>query len=103
GYCDDDPRKVAIDALRAKGIAVAIVSGNDGVTDKVEKPGCISTAETVGATDDGTAVASFSNFSTMVDFMAPGVNVLGASASGSGLVAKSGTSIAAPHVAGAWA
>jgi hypothetical protein len=103
GYCDDDPRKVAIDALHAKGIAVAIAAGNEGATDKVDKPGCISTAETVGASDDATAVPSFSNFSTMVDFMAPGVNVLAANSSGTGLVAKSGTSIAAPHVAGAWA
>ncbi len=103
GYCDDDARKVAIDALRAKGIAVTIAAGNDSATDKVEKPGCISSAETVGASDDGSTVASFSNFSTMVDFMAPGVNVLAATGSGTGLVSRTGTSMAAPHVAGAWA
>ncbi len=102
GYCDDDPRKAAIDMLRQKGIAVAIASGNQGATGRVGAPGCISSAVTVGASDNGTAVWSLSNFATMVDVMAPGVGVTAASGSGTGLVTKSGTSMAAPHVAGAW-
>ena len=32
------------------GIAVAIAAGNDGVSGKIEKPACISSAEAVGAT-----------------------------------------------------
>lgn len=103
GYCDDDPRKTAIDMLRQKGIAVAIAAGNQGSTGKVGAPGCISSATTVGATDNGTTVAGISNFATMVDVMAPGLNIAAASGTGTGLAIKSGTSMAAPHVAGAWA
>ncbi len=103
GFCDDDPRKAAIDMLRQKGIAVAIAAGNSGSTGKVAAPGCISSATTVGASDNGTTVASISNFATMVDVMAPGLNIAAASGSGTGLAVKSGTSMAAPHVAGAWA
>ncbi|MBX7198445.1 MAG: S8 family serine peptidase [Rhodospirillaceae bacterium] len=103
GFCDDDPRKATIDMLRQKGIAVAVSAGNQGATGKVTAPGCISSATTVGASDNGTTVASLSNFATMVDFMAPGLNIAAASSTGAGLVVKSGTSMAAPHVAGAWA
>ncbi len=103
GYCDDDLRKGVIDMLRQKGIAVAIAAGNGGVTGKVSVPACISSAVGVGATNDGTAVWSLSNFSTTLDFMAPGVGVLAASGTGSGLVGMSGTSVSTPHVAGAWA
>jgi subtilisin family serine protease len=103
GFCDDDPRKTAIDMLRQKGIAVAVAAGNQGATGQVGAPGCISSATTVGASDNGTTVASLSNFAPMVDVMAPGLNILAASGSGTGLVSKSGTSMSAPHVAGAWA
>ena len=42
----------AIDNLRSAGIATVIASGNDGFTNAVNAPGCISTAITVGATGD---------------------------------------------------
>jgi len=103
GYCDDDPRKGVIDMLRQKGIAVAIAASNGGLTGKISAPACISSALGVGASDDGTAVWSLSNFSSILDFMAPGVSVSGASAAGAGLISKSGTSLSTPHVAGAWA
>ena len=103
GYCDDDPRKGVIDMLRLKGIAVAAAASNDGLTGKISPPACISSAVSVGATNDGTTVASFSNFSSITDFMAPGVSILAAAGSGSGLASKSGTSSSSPHVAGAWA
>jgi len=103
GYCDTDPRKTAIDNLRAKGIAVMIAAGNDGLNGQVEEPGCISTAETIGATDSSTNVASFSNFASSVDLMAPGSSITAASGTGSNMITMSGTSMATPHAAGAWA
>ena len=111
GTCDDGeeaPEKAAIDNLRLKGIAVAIAAGNDGLIGQVESPGCISSAETVGATDVSTSVASFSNFATNVDLMAPGElsesqGITAAAGTGSSMITLSGTSMATPHVAGAWA
>ena len=103
GFCDDDPRKSVIDMLRQKGVAVSISGGNQGITGQISAPACVSSALAVGATNDGTTVASFSNFAATLDFMASGVSVSGASGSGMGFGYRSGTSVAAPQVAGAWA
>ncbi|MGE4062602.1 MAG: S8 family serine peptidase [Rhodospirillaceae bacterium] len=103
GYCDDDPRKSVIDMLRQKGVAVAVAASNGGQTGKITTPACISSAIAVGATDNGTSVASFSNFASMLDFVAPGLSVSGAKGSGSGYGTRSGTSMSAPQVAGAFA
>jgi subtilisin len=42
--------KTRIDDLRAAGIATVIAAGNDGFTDGLSFPGCISSAVSVGAT-----------------------------------------------------
>ncbi len=91
--------KTAIDNLRSVNIATAIASGNDYYTNAVAAPGCISTAITVGATDNSDAVANFSNSSAQVDLYAPGVSVY-AAVPGGGYGYKSGTSMATPHVVG---
>ena len=93
--------KTAIDNLRSVNIATAIASGNDDYTNAVSLPACISTAITVGATNNSDAVADFSNSSAQVDLYAPGVSVLYASVPGGGYGYKSGTSMATPQVAGA--
>jgi subtilisin family serine protease len=102
-YCDNDARRPVVDMLRAKGIAVTAASGNEGRTGGIHAPSCISSAIAVGATADDTSVATFSNFSRIVDVMAPGASITGAHWSGSGYYTTQGTSVAAPHVAGAWA
>ena len=103
--CDSDSRKAIIDQLRAAGIATAIAAGNDGFRDRVSFPGCISSAVTVGATDDSDNVASFSNIDDTVDFLAPGVSVVSSipTSTGSGFASFNGTSMATPHVAGVFA
>lgn len=96
--------KTAIDNLAAAGIATVIAAGNDGYTSAVGFPGCISSAITVGATTKGDAVASYSNVSSMVDLFAPGSSIAAAiTTSTTAVGGKSGTSMAAPHVAGAFA
>ncbi|WP_420644206.1 S8 family serine peptidase [Candidatus Leptofilum sp.] len=99
--CDSDGRKAAIDNLRAAGIATVIATGNNGYRDSMSAPGCISSAISVGATDNADNVASFSNIAPFVDLLAPGVNIYAAVPNG--LSTKSGTSMATPHVTGAWA
>lgn len=100
--CDADMTKSVIDQLRAAGVAVAIASGNDGFRDGVSFPGCISTAVTVGATSKQDELADFSNCGPQVDLHAPGVGIR-SSVPGGGFAAFSGTSMATPHVAGAFA
>lgn len=102
GACDDDPRKEVIDMLREKGVATFAAAGNESLHGATNAPACISTANGVGATNDGTIVASFSNFASFLDVMAPGINIAGADPDG-GLIMRSGTSMATPHVAGAYA
>jgi subtilisin family serine protease len=55
--CDTEPLKQAIDNLRAAGVATAIAAGNNGFTNAVSYPGCISTAVTVGSSDKNDAIS----------------------------------------------
>ncbi|PLX70644.1 MAG: hypothetical protein C0602_03805 [Denitrovibrio sp.] len=107
-YCDNDSRKAIIDNLRSAGIATVIASGNNGYTNSISGPACISTAIAVGSVQDGSygttadRVSSFSNSSSLVDMLAPGQYIT-SSVPGGGYSAWAGTSMATPHVAGAWA
>jgi subtilisin family serine protease len=100
--CDADVAKPVIDQLRTAGVATAIASGNEGFRDSVSFPGCISTAVTVGATSKQDELASFSNCGPQVDLHAPGVDI-NSSVPGDRFASFSGTSMATPHVAGAFA
>lgn len=100
--CDGDSRKTAIDNLLAAGIATVISAGNEGHPAGVGNPGCISTAVTVGATEDDDDVAGFSNRGSLLDLFAPGVSV-DSSVPDDTFANFDGTSMAAPHVTGAFA
>ncbi|MEK8017449.1 MAG: S8 family serine peptidase, partial [Candidatus Parabeggiatoa sp.] len=103
GFCDSDSRKPAIDHLYSYGIATIISSGNHGHKDKLAKPACISSAISVGATNENDdSVLSNSNLASTLDLVAPG-ELIESTVTEQGKHEKSGTSYAAPHVAGAWA
>ncbi|MCZ6463121.1 MAG: S8 family serine peptidase [Proteobacteria bacterium] len=94
--------KDAIDNLRAAGIATVIASGNDGFLNALSSPGCISSAISVGSTTKSNRVSSFSNSAPFLSLLAPGSSIL-SSVPGGGFALMSGTSMATPHMAGAWA
>ena len=104
GYCDSSEygRKAAIDNLRSIGIPTIIASGNGHSRNSMQSPACISSAISVAATTDSDFIANFSNVSITTSLLAPGVSIT-ASTTGGGERTLSGTSLAAPHVAGAWA
>lgn len=106
-HCDSDPRKPIIDLLRSAGIATVIASGNNGFTNAIGAPACISTAVSVGSSTKNDFQSAFNNVASILDLMAPGSSICSAVNSGgncgSGFSLFSGTSMAAPHVAGAWA
>ena len=100
--CDSDPTKPIIDNLRAVGIATTVAAGNAGATSGISTPACVSSAISVGSTDKQDVVSWFSNVAPFMSIFAPGESIT-SSVPGGGYMAASGTSMAAPHVAGTWA
>jgi len=96
--CDSDTRTVAIDTLRSVDIATVVSSGNGGYRTAISAPACISSAIGVGSTSASDTVSSFSNVASILSFLAPG-EAIDSSVPG-GYASMSGTSMAAPHVAG---
>ncbi len=102
--CDGEVQKPIIDQLRAAGIATVIAAGNDGFDTEVGAPGCISTAVTVASTDKQNVRSGFSNWGNLIDLVAPGTSIFASVPnSNTAYGFKSGTSMATPHVAGAFA
>jgi len=125
GPCDHSWAVAANNAV-ATGVVVVAASGNENFTNALSSPACGSDVIAVGATykdnypncEDSTSefnwsnctdynpavddIACFSNVSDYLDVAAPGAVIWSASTAsgGASITGKSGTSMAAPHVAG---
>jgi subtilisin family serine protease len=114
-HCNDDNAMFysAVANVRSHEIAVVAGTGNARSRIKIGVPACLSNVIAVSATDDGDQVADYADVSGIMHLFAPG----GARPDGQGIETSQnrgcigcglywedeGTSLAAPHVAGAFA
>ena len=109
--CTSESLRLAVQNVRAAGIAFVASAGNYGPSCQTVQypPATYVEAFSVGATDEGNALAAYSSRGPAMtasgsrlkpELVAPGSNVRSA-VPGTGYGYKSGTSMAGPHVAGA--
>lgn len=96
--CDTQTMENAVNYAWNRGVVVVAAAGNDGVSTTFE-PASYANVIAVGAVDSNNRKASFSNWGTWVDVMAPGVDIASTYPSNR-YVYLSGTSMASPYVAG---
>jgi subtilisin family serine protease len=100
--CTGSSFRTAIDNLRSAGIATVVAAGNDSHPNGLSEAACVPGAVSVGAVDSADSVPSWSNSSNYLSLLAPGASVR-SSVPGGGFAFMGGTSMAAPHVTGAFA
>jgi subtilisin family serine protease len=92
----------AVRNVISRGVTVVVAAGNSNTDACNTSPARVSEAVTVAASDRSDVRASFSNFGRCVDIFAPGVSIPSAwHTSPTASTQLSGTSMAAPHAAGA--
>ncbi|MBI3033647.1 S8 family serine peptidase, partial [Candidatus Woesearchaeota archaeon] len=116
-YCDDSyvTFKTSIEAAIAANISVLAASGNGnpGSSTGIASPACIKNTTAVASSTKSDGVSSFSDRNNITDLIAPGSSItslewspsscLSGCSCSSGVMTCSGTSMATPHAAGAFA
>lgn len=91
----------AVASAVSAGVTFVVAAGNSNANACNYSPAREASAVTVGATTSSDARASYSNFGSCLDLFAPGSSITSAwSTSNTAINTISGTSMAAPHVAG---
>jgi len=90
----------AVNNLISKGLSVVVAAGNDNLDACNYSPARTPDAITVGATNTDDSRASYSNFGSCLDIFAPGTSIPSTWLGVNYYAILSGTSMAAPHVAG---
>jgi hypothetical protein len=80
----------------SQGIVIVAAAGNDG-SNELHYPSAFPETVSAGATDENDLLAGFSNWGSMIDLVAPGVNIL-STAIGNSYLLFNGTSFSTPMV-----
>src|SRR3989338_927578 len=102
-YCNNDPLAGNINTAVGNNIPVVIASGNDGSSTQISAPACVQNATPIGSVGKDDSTINY-NRNSLVLLLAPGVNINSTyltSLSPTGYTSLSGTSMSAPHAAGA--
>ncbi len=95
--------KDAADNLRAVGIPTVVAAGNNGATNMIGEPACVSTVVSVGASvGDLDVMSGVTNRASFLSLLAPGTGII-SSTPGGGTASFSGSSLSAAFVSGGWA
>lgn len=108
-YCDSSFSTTltkSINNATGNNISVIVATGNDGSYTGISSPACIKNSTAVASSDKNNVFASYSNRNNLTDLLAPGGvsgNQINSTRNTGGYIQMFGTSMATPHVAGAFA
>jgi subtilisin family serine protease len=100
GTADFSLIRQAVVRAAAAGVVIIAAAGNSGANGATSYPAAYPEVIAVAATTSGKSIADYSNGGSYVDVAAPGSLILSSWPTGTRYARLSGTSMAAPHVAG---